>query len=73
MSKKRKWNESYVRFGFICTIEKEGAQRLQCVLCNTIQNRPRFNERLIKDSNRRTTDLLLYVYILVYFIMSVII
>ena len=25
-----------MRFGFTCTIEKDGTQRPQCVLCNTI-------------------------------------
>ena len=57
MSKKRKWNESYVRFGFTCTIEKDGTQRQQCVLCNTIQKPFLVSMKwLKKDSNRRTTD-----------------
>ena len=33
MSKKRKWNEDYVRYGFTCMTEKDETQRLQCILC----------------------------------------
>ena len=36
MSKKRKWNDGYVRYGFTCTTEKDGTQRPQCVLCNVV-------------------------------------
>ena len=33
MSKKRKWNKDYVRYGFTCMTEKDGIQRPQCILC----------------------------------------
>ncbi|XP_076315873.1 protein FAM200C-like [Tachypleus tridentatus] len=36
MSKKRKWNDEYVKFGFTCTTEKDGTQRPQCILCSTL-------------------------------------
>jgi len=35
MSKKRRWNDDYVQYGFRCTTEKDGTQRPQCVLCST--------------------------------------
>ena len=36
MSKKRKWNDAYVQYGFIFITEKNGTQRPQCVLCGTM-------------------------------------
>lgn len=36
MSKKRKWNNDYVRYGFTCMTEKDGTQRPQCILCSTV-------------------------------------
>ncbi|XP_076325352.1 protein FAM200C-like [Tachypleus tridentatus] len=36
MSKKRKWNDEYIKFGFTCTTEKDGTQRPQCILCSTL-------------------------------------
>ena len=33
MSKKHKWNEDYVRYGFTCMTEKDGTQRPQCIVC----------------------------------------
>ncbi|XP_076373033.1 protein FAM200C-like [Tachypleus tridentatus] len=36
MSKKRKWNDKYVKFGFTCTTEKDGTQHPQCILCSTL-------------------------------------
>ncbi|XP_045117651.1 protein ZBED8-like [Portunus trituberculatus] len=36
MSKKRKWNDEYVNFGFTCATEKDGTQRPQCILCITL-------------------------------------
>jgi len=33
MSKKRCWNDDYVRYGFTFTTEKDGTQRPQCILC----------------------------------------
>ena len=36
MSKKRKWNDAYVQFGFTFITEKDGTQRPQCVLCGTM-------------------------------------
>ena len=36
MSKKRKWNDAYVQYGFTFITEKDGTQRLQCVLCGTM-------------------------------------
>ena len=35
MPKKRKWNDSYVQYGFTFITEKDGTQRPQCVLCCT--------------------------------------
>ena len=34
--KKRKWNDDYVKYGFTCVTEKDGTQRPQCVLCNSM-------------------------------------
>uniref|UniRef100_A0A8C6QXG8 Uncharacterized protein n=1 Tax=Nannospalax galili TaxID=1026970 RepID=A0A8C6QXG8_NANGA len=36
MSKKRKWDDDYVRYWFTCTTEQDGTQHPQCVLCNSI-------------------------------------
>lgn len=36
MSKKRKWEDDYVRYWFTCTTEADGTQRPQCVLCNSV-------------------------------------
>ncbi|KAK3885513.1 hypothetical protein Pcinc_010254 [Petrolisthes cinctipes] len=36
MSKKRKWNDDYVKYGFTCATEKDGTQRPQCILCSTL-------------------------------------
>jgi len=36
MSKKRKWNDDYVRYGFTCMTEKDGTQTPQCILCSTV-------------------------------------
>ena len=36
MSKKRKWNEDYVKYGFTCMTEKDGTERPQCILCSKI-------------------------------------
>ena len=36
MSKKRKWNDSYVQFGFTCTETTEGLQKPQCMFCNIV-------------------------------------
>ena len=36
MSKKRKWNDAYVQYGFTFITEKDGTQRPQCVLCGTM-------------------------------------
>ena len=33
MSKKRKYDDSYIKWGFIKFVEKDGTERLQCVLC----------------------------------------
>ena len=35
-SKKRKWNDAYVQYGFTFITEKDGTQRPQCVLCGTM-------------------------------------
>jgi len=38
-SKKRKWSDEYVRFGFTCLTERDGNQRPQCMLCDvTLSN-----------------------------------
>uniref|UniRef100_A0A250Y343 Protein ZBED8 n=1 Tax=Castor canadensis TaxID=51338 RepID=A0A250Y343_CASCN len=36
MSKKRKWEDDYVRYWFTCTTEVDGTHRPQCVLCNSV-------------------------------------
>ena len=36
MSKKRKWNDDYIRYGFTCMTEADGTQRPQCILCSTV-------------------------------------
>ena len=36
MSKKRKWNDAYVQYGFTFITEKDGTQRPQCVLCGSM-------------------------------------
>ena len=36
MSKKRKYDESYVSFGFTYITERDGTQRLQCFLCSKV-------------------------------------
>ena len=33
-SKKRKWSDEYVQYGFTCTTERDGSQRSQCMICN---------------------------------------
>ena len=33
MSKKRKYDDSYIKWGFMKFVEKDGAERPQCVLC----------------------------------------
>ena len=36
MSKKRKWNDDYIRYGFTCVTEADGTQRPQCMLCSIV-------------------------------------
>ncbi|KAK8389755.1 hypothetical protein O3P69_009033 [Scylla paramamosain] len=36
MSKKLKWNDDYVKYGFTCATEKDETQRPQCILCSTL-------------------------------------
>ena len=36
MSKKRKWHDSYVQFGFTLTKTTKGLQKLQCMFCNIV-------------------------------------
>ena len=36
MSKKRKWNDDYVRFGFTCNGKIEDLHKPQCMLCGTV-------------------------------------
>ncbi len=36
MSKNRKWNDDYVRFGFTCKEKAEDLQNPQCILCDTV-------------------------------------
>ena len=36
MSKKQRWNDDYVQYGFTCVTEKDGTQRPQCILCSTM-------------------------------------
>ena len=33
-SKKRKWSDEYVQYGFPCITERDGSQRSQCMICN---------------------------------------
>uniref|UniRef100_UPI00358EA82C protein FAM200C-like n=1 Tax=Myxine glutinosa TaxID=7769 RepID=UPI00358EA82C len=36
MSKRRKWNDDYVRFGFTCITGNDGLQKPQCTLCSVV-------------------------------------
>ena len=36
MSKKRKWKDDYVQFGFTCTGATEDLQKPQCIFCNVV-------------------------------------
>ncbi|XP_068209156.1 protein FAM200C-like [Palaemon carinicauda] len=36
--KKRKWNDSYVGFGFTCLTKRDGIARPQCMLCNLVMS-----------------------------------
>ena len=33
-SKKRKWSDEYVQYGFTCITENDGSQRPNCIICN---------------------------------------
>ncbi|XP_051957444.1 protein ZBED8-like [Xyrauchen texanus] len=33
-SKKRKWSDEYVQYGFTCITEHDGSQRPNCIICN---------------------------------------
>ena len=33
-SKKRKWSDEYVQYGFTCITEHDGSQCPQCMICN---------------------------------------
>ena len=48
MSKKRKWNDNYVKFGFTCTETTEGLQKPQCIFCNVV-----FSNANLKPSKLR--------------------
>ena len=48
MSKKRKWNDNYVQFGFTCTETTEGLQKPQCIFCNVV-----FSNANLKPSKLR--------------------
>ncbi|XP_032081565.1 protein ZBED8-like [Thamnophis elegans] len=34
LSKKRKWSDEYVQYGFTCITERDGSQRPNCMICN---------------------------------------
>ena len=36
MSKRRKWNDDDVSFGFTCTTGNDGLQKPQCILCSVV-------------------------------------
>jgi len=36
--KNRKWNDSYVGFGFTCMTERDGTERPQCMICNLVMS-----------------------------------
>ncbi|XP_068240056.1 protein FAM200C-like [Palaemon carinicauda] len=36
--KKRKWNDSYIGFGFTCLTKRDGIERPQCMLCNLVMS-----------------------------------
>ena len=36
MSKKRKYDESYISFGFTYVMEPDGTQKPQCILCGNV-------------------------------------
>lgn len=40
MSKKRKWNDEYVKFGFTCATEKVGTHCPRCIPCSTLFSNP---------------------------------
>ena len=33
-TKKRKWSENYMQYGFTCATKSDGTQYPQCMLCN---------------------------------------
>ena len=37
MSKKRKYDDSYIKWGFMKFVEKDGTEPTQCVLCYKVQ------------------------------------
>ena len=49
MSKKRKWNEDYVRYSFTCMTEKDGTQRPQCILCCKVLANANFKPQRINE------------------------
>ena len=50
MSKKKKWNDDYVRFGFTCIGKTRDLQKLQDRLCETV-----FSNADLKQSNLQTS------------------
>jgi len=49
MSKKRKWNDSYVQYGFTFITEKDGTQRPQYVLCGTMFSNANFKPSKLNE------------------------
>jgi len=53
MSKKRKWNDDYVCFGFTCIGKTEDLQKTQCVFCENV-----FSNTNLKPSQLQHVDIL---------------
>jgi len=50
MSKSKKWNDDYVRFGFICIGQTEDFQNPQCMICETV-----FSGSIVSHLNCKST------------------
>ncbi|KAK4327553.1 hypothetical protein Pmani_001960 [Petrolisthes manimaculis] len=49
MSKKRKWNDDYVCYGFTCVTEADGTERPQCILCSTVFSNANLKPSRLKE------------------------
>lgn len=54
MSKKRKWNDNYVQFGFTCTGTAEDLKKPQCMLCDAVLSNANLKpSKLLEHFNNR--------------------